>query len=100
MSDPLDAILNEMLSAPMIYIADDGFSHAVIARIAEMQFRRSRFISAALATVACMLFALVSAMALRAQVTSQAAAVLLPVALSLAIGTLILSRSVQQLFQD
>lgn len=100
MSDPLDTLLNDMLTAPMALIADDGFSYALFMRIADAQSRRSRYISAALASVACVLFALVSAIALRAQVTSTTAAVMLPIALSLAIGTLILSRSIQLLFQD
>jgi len=100
MSDPLDTLLNEMLAAPLAPIVDNGFSHAVFARLVEMQSRRNSAISVALASVACVLFALVSALTLRTQLTSTTAAVMVPVAISLALGTLILSRAVQQLFQE
>ncbi len=100
MSDPIDTLLNEMLAAPLAGVVDDGFSNAVFVKLIEMQGRRTRTISIVLASIACVLFALVSTLALRAQPTSTATAVMLPIALSLAIGTLILSRAVQQLLQE
>lgn len=100
MSDPLDTLLNELLIEPPPYVSDDGFSQAILARIAQAQFRRTRLVSWGLASLACMLFALASAVALRAQLTSPAASIVLPVVLSLAFGTLVLSRSIVQLFQE